>query len=288
LRGGHEYSVEYGDEYDIGYYESLFKELFMLRWLCVLMIGVLTTRACEAGADFEASVAPILSAKCVECHNAKDKSGGLDLTSGAALMRGGDSGAVLVPTKPGESPLYQRVEQGEMPPESAGKSHKLPDVEIAALKEWITAGAQWPKDRVLDLYERTNESRAGRDWWTFQSVKRPSVPVVLPKDRVRTPVDAFIFDRLNREKLTMAPEAGPRALVRRAYEDLWGLPPTYEQIEEYVNDHSRMRGSSIGSSHRLIMASGGGDTGWMSCVMPRRVGMNATSSSRESGSTATG
>ena len=210
----------------------------MLRWLCILCVALFTSRVCEAGVDFEASVAPIISAKCVECHNTKDKSGGLDLTSGDTLMQGGDSGVVLLPMKPDESPLYQRVDKGEMPPESAGKSHKLPDVEIAVLKEWITAGAPWPKDRVLDLYERTNESRAGRDWWTFQSVKRPTVPIVMTTDRVRTPVDAFILDQLKREQLTMAPEAEQRALVRRAYEDLWGLPPTYEQIEEYVNDQS--------------------------------------------------
>ena len=210
----------------------------MLRSLCILCVALITTRWCEAGVDFEGAVAPIISAKCVECHNTKDKSGGLDLTSQASLMQGGDSGVVLVSEKPEESPLYQRVEKGEMPPESAGKSHKLPDAEIAVLKVWITEGATWPKDRVLDLYERTNESRAGRDWWTFQAVKRPAVPAVAPAERVRTPVDTFILDQLKHEQLTMGPEADKRALVRRAYEDLWGLPPTYEQIEEYVNDQS--------------------------------------------------
>ncbi len=209
----------------------------MIRWLCILL-GLAGAEACQAAPEFEASIAPLISAQCVECHNSKEKSGGLDLTTHETTLLGGDSGAVINPTRPEESLLFDRVSKGEMPPATAGKSHKLPAAVIETLKEWITAGADWPAGRVLDLYERTNESRAGRDWWPLQQVKRPAVPTVLTADRVSTPVDAFILAQLESGKFSLAPPADKRTLVRRAYVDLLGLPPTSEQIDEFARDET--------------------------------------------------
>ena len=209
----------------------------MIRWLCILL-GLTGAGVSQAAPEFEASIAPLISAQCVECHNSKEKSGGLDLTTRESTLLGGDSGAVISPTKPEASPLYERVFLGEMPPATAGKSHKLPAADIETLKEWITAGADWPAGRVLDLYERTNESRAGRDWWPLQPVKRSAVPTVLMADRVRTPVDAFILAQLESGKFSLAPPAERRMLVRRAYVDLLGLPPTNEQLEKFARDES--------------------------------------------------
>jgi len=209
----------------------------MNRWRCILCL-VWVTADCQAGVEFEALIAPLISAKCIECHNAQEKSGGLDLTTRESALLGGDSGAVLKAMKPEVSLLYERVWKGEMPPKTAGKSRKLPETEIAALREWVAAGADWPEGRVLDLYERTNESRAGRDWWAFQSVQRPAIPMVATQQRVSTPVDAFILAKLEGDQFTLAPEADKRTLVRRAYVDLLGLPPTVEQVEGFLRDES--------------------------------------------------
>ena len=135
--------------------------------------------------DFERLVAPILVTRCLECHNESTASGNLLLTHAESALRGGDSGAAIEPGNAEASFLIERVAAGEMPPESKGRSQRLPDEEILALRRWISAGAKWPADRSLDLYERTTASRAGRDWWSLQPVRRPDVPAVESSARAR-------------------------------------------------------------------------------------------------------
>jgi hypothetical protein len=77
-----------------------------------------------------------------------------------------------------------------------------------------------------------------RGYWAFQPVERPVVPTVAHADRVRTPVDAFVLDRLEQRRLTLSPPAGKRELLRRAKFDLVGLPPTPEEIDLFLADNS--------------------------------------------------
>jgi hypothetical protein len=100
---------------------------------------------------------------------------------------------------------------------------KLADSEIATIESWIAAGAAWPKAAP----PATNQTSA---WWSFRKPSRPSVPA-LKDPWVRTPIDAFIAAKLGEHKLKPAREADRRALVRRAYMDLHGLPATAEQVE---------------------------------------------------------
>ncbi|HND53624.1 MAG TPA: DUF1549 domain-containing protein, partial [Pirellulaceae bacterium] len=192
--------------------------------------------AVRAEIDFERAIAPVIIQRCLECHNAKDASGGLVLGSADGLKAGGDGGPVIVVAKPDDSSLYQRIAAGEMPPPRQGNSRKLPDAEIRAVRQWIEQGAKWPAGRSLDLYERTTDARAGRDWWSLQPVARPSVPSVASTDRRATAVDAFILARLEKEGLSLAPPAERTALLRRLAIDLTGLPPTAEQLEEFASD----------------------------------------------------
>ena len=188
--------------------------------------------------EFEPDVASILVRRCVECHKGKEPSGGLNLTTHEGAMHGGESGAVIEKGKPDASLLLERVTAGEMPPEKQSQSQKLPDAEIAVLREWIAAGAAWPDGRTLDLYEKTTDVRGGRDWWSLQKLQRPEVPEVAHKDRVANPIDAFIVARLEAEKMEPAPIADKRTLVKRIYNDLIGLPPTYKQIEAFAANES--------------------------------------------------
>ena len=98
--------------------------------------------------------------------------------------------------------------------------------------------ALWPKDRTLDLFELTTETRAGRDWWSLKPPVRPPLPQVKNASWVRTPIDAFVLAKLEERGLPPAPEADRTALIRRAKLDLLGLPPTPEEIQAFIADQS--------------------------------------------------
>jgi len=186
--------------------------------------------------DFENTVAEVFSKRCIECHNSVDRSGELDLTHRNSVMSGGASGVSLVPNSPEKSLLLSHVAAGEMPPPKNGKSQQLPKREVELLTNWISAGAPWPDNRVLDPYDRTNDVRAGRDWWSLQRLKKPSVP--LNTIQSNNSIDAFISEKIQVSGLTSAPTANKRDLIRRVYFDLIGLPPSGDAIEAFSADSS--------------------------------------------------
>ena len=145
-------------------------------------------------------------------------------------MLGGKDGAAIVAGKPDESPLWERVEAGEMPPKSP-----LSPAEKAAIRDWIAAGATWGTDPI-DPYQATTPRRAGRDWWSLQPVRRTEVPEVNRGDWPRNPVDRFVLRKLEAEKLSPRLEADRRTLIRRLRFDLTGLPPTPEEVDAFVAD----------------------------------------------------
>ena len=185
---------------------------------------------------FEMWVRPVLTTRCVQCHGSERQESGLRLDSREALLKGGDSGPALVPGKPDESLLVEaiRYESYEMPPDE-----QLPDREVVGIVQWVESGASWPSDLTLKIRrlpaEITDEDRAH---WSFHPVADPPLPTVADGDWCRTGIDRFIFHRLEQESLTPVVEAEPIALVRRAYFDLIGLPPTPEQIDDYLQDTS--------------------------------------------------
>ncbi len=213
-----------------------------MRWRKLLLVFAIApfasgpTAANEA--NFETEVAPLLIKRCVECHQGRDPSGNLLLTTAEGFHQGGDSGPVIDLENLGESYFLHRVADGEMPPESRGQSQKLPDEEIEVLRRWIVGGAEWPEGRVLDLFERTSDVRGGRDLWSLQPVERPAVPQLESLQQPTNPIDAFILARLEQEQMQPAPTASKRELLRRLYFDLIGLPPTLAQIEAFEQDDS--------------------------------------------------
>ncbi len=209
--------------------------------VCLLAFHLIWITPAAASADppdFESDIGPVLVRRCVECHRGDDPQGGLNLTSRKGLRTGGESGAVITLQDVDKSYLLQRIQDGEMPPAKQGHSQRLPAKEIQLLQDWIAAGASWPDKRVLDFFERTNEDRAGRDWWSLQPVRKPALPKVAAGQQPQNPIDAFILARLQQQQLSPAPPASKRTLVRRLYYDLIGLPPTQQQIESFVNDES--------------------------------------------------
>ena len=147
---------------------------------------------------------------------------GLRLDTRAAALKGGTRGPAVSPGKLQESRLWLAVTQGSpaMPP--AGK---LPESEIAVLRDWIGGGALWP--------ESAAPGGAAPSWWAFQKVRAQAVPKIAG---VTNPVDAFIRAKLGEQGLKPAAEADRRTLVRRAAFDLHGLPPTPEMTREFLAD----------------------------------------------------
>lgn len=182
--------------------------------------------------NFETEVAPLLIKRCVECHQGQEPSGGLSLTSMKGFDGGGDSGDAV------GTHILERITDGDMPPEKQGKSQALPDSEIEILRQWVDAGAYWPTDRKLDYFERTNDIRSGRDWWSLQPVGKPEVPRLTTSEQPVNPIDAFIQNRLYAEGFSPAPPADRRTLIRRLYYVLIGLPPSEEEVLAFKNDTS--------------------------------------------------
>lgn len=217
--------------------------LFCWMWIAVLSGTTMPgfARGSEGSPDFETKISGILIRNCLECHNAINSSGGLDLSRHEKFLAGGDSGEVFLPETPAESTLLARVIAGEMPPEKNGKPQPLPKEEMEALKEWVEKGASWPTGRVLDPYERTTAKRSGRDWWSLQPLLKPEIPVkpeIPAGSHSSNPIDAFIQEKLRAKGLSPAPPADRRSLLRRVYYDTIGLPPTHEETEAFVADES--------------------------------------------------
>jgi Protein of unknown function (DUF1553)/Protein of unknown function (DUF1549)/Planctomycete cytochrome C len=192
-------------------------------WLTALM----AVTCPGAPPQFDTDVAPILRAHCTKCHGTGTIKGGLDLRTAETLLHGGDSGAVVVSGKSGDSLIVEQVVSKAMPP---GKNPRLTAAEIAILRTWIDAGAPGGTTATAAA------SPANAKFWSFQPPIRPQVPVVHEAGKVHNPIDEFLLAGLEAKGLTFSSEASRRTLVRRLYFDLWGLPPTPEQSDAFLAD----------------------------------------------------
>ena len=203
----------------------------------------------EDVALFERSVRPVLVERCQSCHGGPPKAkggrvklrGGLDLTSLAGLLQGGDGGPAIVPGNAEESLLVRAVryhDEPRMPPD-----RRLDDASIQALGEWIDRGAPWPGSDAGELPAPTAaeasadlDLEAARSHWAFRPVADPPVPEVRDASWPSSPVDRFVLAKLEEHGLPPAPPASRRALARRATFDLIGLPPTPDEVHAFESD----------------------------------------------------
>eukprot|EP00456_Euglypha_rotunda_P045451 TRINITY_DN35_c1_g1_i1.p1 TRINITY_DN35_c1_g1~~TRINITY_DN35_c1_g1_i1.p1 ORF type:complete len:804 (-),score=211.46 TRINITY_DN35_c1_g1_i1:10789-13200(-) len=189
---------------------------------------------------FEKKIRPLLIQRCDECHSTEkaDESGHLALDNRASLIAGGSRGPSFISGKPDESLLIKAVQyadpQLQMPPEG-----KLAAVEIDLLTKWVRDGAFVP-DYGKDGPKKTKEIdwTAAREFWSFQGLHRPPVPLrrEQPQSDLRNPIDPFVDDQLATSELKQSAAADKRTLLRRLSFDLLGLPPTPEEVAEFVAD----------------------------------------------------
>ena len=211
----------------------------LILWICA-PLAAQTTR----NVSFKQDVAPILSEKCLQCHGLASPMANLDLKSREGALQGGQHGPAIIPGDAAASNLYKHVAGQEQPRMPLGG--RLTEEEIAVLKAWIDRGAEWDSGLTLSATVPAASgpttgkqfTAAQRNYWAFQKIVKPTVPSVKAKGWVRAPVDAFLLAKLEEKNLKPSPPADKVTLIRRAYFDLIGLPPTPEQVQSFRSDNS--------------------------------------------------
>jgi len=186
---------------------------------------------------FEKKIRPVLTESCFGCHSAaaaaKNKiKANLYLDSRDGLLKGGDSGPVVVAGKPKESLLLKTLtHEGDvrMPPKG-----RLDDAVLKDFEAWVAMGAPDPRTNTATVRQTGMSIEDGRKFWAYQPVRNPAVPPVKNAAWPASDLDRFILARIEQASLTPAPDAEPAVLVRRLYLDLVGLPPTPEQVDAFV------------------------------------------------------
>lgn len=192
--------------------------------LAILM--TMAASAAEPAPRFDADVAPLFKRHCVKCHGPVTAEARLNLSTPAGALRGGESGAAIVPHDLEASLLWKRIAADEMPPEDP-----LSAVEKKLLRTWIEGGAP-------GLPTAAELAATGGGHWAFQRLFSPAVPPVKQPNLVRNVIDQFIEADLEHDDLSLAADAERHTLVRRIHYDLIGLPPTESEIDDFVRDDS--------------------------------------------------
>ncbi len=193
------------------------------------MCALVTQIAAQPSPDFARDIRPIFAAHCQSCHGEKLHMHGLRLDRQADALKGGESGVpAIVPGNSAQSLLIRYVSGQDknivMPPGGA----RLTSDQIATLRAWIDRGADWPGEEAAGVQIKHS------DHWAFQPIAHPAAPQI-KSDWIRNPIDAFVLQKLRERGWSPTAHAEPRALRRRIYEDLIGLPPTLEEQKRVLD-----------------------------------------------------
>lgn len=198
------------------------------------------SRDMAAGLElFKAKVGPALREHCLDCHGGDKTRADFDVSSREALLRGFTDGPALVPGDAKASLLVKLIRHEEEPA-MPHKEDKLPDALIAQIGKWIDLGAPYDKP----LIEKSSSDGKGplvvsdkdREFWSFRPLQPAGLPAVAKGAQIRNPIDRFVSARLAKKGITANREADRRTLMRRAYFDLIGMPPTPEEANAFLND----------------------------------------------------
>ena len=218
-----------------------------MRGVCLtilLLLAEVSLSAAEGVDFFEKKIRPVLVNHCYKCHSAKAEAkgklkGGLRLDLRDAIRAKGDSGKnAVVPGDPQKSQLLNAISyldaELQMPPKN-----RLPQSVVSDFRIWIEMGAPDPRDGKSNLKEEaTIDFEQARQFWSFKPVKKPPLPSVNDESWVKNPLDRFILAKIEKVGLAPAPAGDRRMLIRRATYDLTGLPPTVEEIKDFLSDKS--------------------------------------------------
>lgn len=190
-------------------------------------------------AYFEKEIRPLLITHCYQCHSesADEREGDLVLDSRDGWLTGGDSGPAVVPGDIAASHLIRAVRYDDdglqMPPVKP-----LDTADIARLEQWVRIGAPAPEKVSVSASDNPADPIAGKDHWAFRPLGDSRPPAVSNVDWPLTDIDRFVLSRLDQEGLNPADDAQRNVLVRRVYVQLTGVPPTPQQLNDFLDDTS--------------------------------------------------
>ncbi len=200
---------------------------------CLLWSSAATWAAEKQKVTFEEHVLPILKSHCVKCHAGAEPQNGLRVTTARDILRGGKSGPAMRINAAESSLLWEKLAANEMP--KGGPA--LTATEKGLIRSWINDGAissEAAMEDAADLKEQGPRDQS--DHWSFRPPVRPPVPNVAQSDRVRNPVDAFVLATLEAKELSLSTDASRAVILRRAAFDLIGLPPSPDEVREFLAD----------------------------------------------------
>ncbi len=215
---------------------------FLLPVVLLVPAGVAQTSAelpapVEGKVDFARDIQPLFASRCTVCHGEAQQLSGLRLDRRSSAMKGGYSGAVIVPHKSADSKLVHitagTLKDVIMPP----VGDRLTGREIGLLRAWIDQGAPWPEETESSDGGITFDS-SGLSHWAYRPLKKPAAPDVADEKWARNSIDHFVLARLEKEGVEPSPEADRYTLFRRLHLDLTGLPPAPDAIAAYAADPS--------------------------------------------------
>ncbi len=181
---------------------------------------------------FETHIRPVLADRCFECHGPKKQWAGLRLDQRSFWIQGGESGAAIDLADPKSSQVMDRITSHDdsfrMPPADAGPP--LSSEQIENLQRWIESGAPWPDNPL----ERADASPDPKTHWAFQPLSDP-----IPPEGRDDPVATWISERWPAERQVDLSDASPRDRLRRLHFALTGLPPTFQQVQDFERDPSQ-------------------------------------------------
>jgi hypothetical protein len=211
--------------------------------LCAASFNRVTPSNAQAPVSFSKDIQPILEQNCLTCHGHSMQSSRLDLSTREGAMRGGARWAAIVPGQAEDSFMYRLV-AGLDKPAMPLNGNKLSDAQIATIKNWIDQGAHWDSDVAIAAKAPDASTWANlqnvqlppkaREYWAFKLPVQAPLPVVARQ--FSNPIDRFLEKDRQAKGLKAAPKADRLTLLRRAYMDLIGLPPTPEEIDAYMKD----------------------------------------------------
>ncbi len=201
---------------------------------------------------FEKKIQPIFKETCYKCHSIEGgkSKGDFTMDTREGLLKGGKNGVVVKAGDPDKSPLIVAVSYKDPDLQMPPKGEKLSPAQVADLTQWVKMGAVDPRKAASKAIaaKLSGLTDKARSHWAYQPVKKPAVPSDLknrgwldnsafPKGQFN-PVDAFVLQKLEEKGMTPSPPASKETLLRRATYDLIGLPPTPQEVKDFVADTS--------------------------------------------------
>ena len=177
-----------------------------------------------ARVDFERQIQPIIEKHCLECHSQDKRKGGLSLATYVDALDGGRNGPAIRPGNAARSILIHRV-TGAVEPQMPKDEDPLTSREIALIRLWIDQGAR----------RTATSARAPQPWEAPLALTKPAVPAVTWPDW-NAPLDRFIAKYLASQQTAQPTLVSDAAFARRVYLDVWGLLPTPEELQHFLDD----------------------------------------------------